>query len=159
MGDPTHSEPGACARRRLPTSILAEADFAALAGASERGWTAARLEATFDGSPEVYIRACCAEAEVAVRRGVRILVISDRNAAPGGRVPAPTLLVCGAVHQHLVRHGLRLRAALLVDAGDVREVHDACTLLGFGADALSPRVALEVMRRVPGASFDRYRAA
>ncbi|KAJ8613526.1 hypothetical protein CTAYLR_002224 [Chrysophaeum taylorii] len=81
--------------------------------------------------------------------GASILVLSDALAGPdGGRVPVPSLLAVGAVHQHLLRTGQRGKTALFVDCGDAREVHDIALLLGFGADGVCPRVAYEALAKL-----------
>jgi hypothetical protein len=56
-------------------------------------------------------------------------------------VPIPSLLACGAVHQHLIAAQARTRTGLLVEAGDAKEPHDFCTLIGYGADAVCPHAA------------------
>ena len=64
------------------------------------------------------------------------------------RLPIPSLLAIGAVHQHLLKTKQRPRAALFVDCGDGREVHDFATLLGFGADGVCPYLAYEALARM-----------
>jgi glutamate synthase (NADPH/NADH) len=54
-----------------------------------------------------------------------------------------SLLALGAVHHHLIRKKLRMKCGLIVESGEVREVHDLCTLLGYGADAICPYLVLE----------------
>ncbi|MEM8584913.1 MAG: glutamate synthase large subunit [Bacteroidota bacterium] len=83
-------------------------------------------------------------AESLVRSGHNILVISDRGAGPQ-QAPIPSLMALGAVHQHLVRLGLRAKTSLVVEAGDVREVHHLATLIGFGANAVNPYLALATL--------------
>ncbi|HPU13189.1 MAG TPA: glutamate synthase large subunit [Aeromicrobium sp.] len=85
----------------------------------------------------------CAEvSDAIVNRGARIIVISDRN-ADVDFAPIPSLLLTGAVHHHLVREKLRTQAGLLIEAGDVREVHHVALLIGYGATAVNPYLALE----------------
>ena len=81
-------------------------------------------------------------ARDAIADGVNILILSDREFGPD-RAPIPSLLATGAVHHHLVREGTRLRAGLVVESGEPREVHHVCTLLGYGASAISPYLMLE----------------
>jgi glutamate synthase domain-containing protein 2 len=73
-----------------------------------------------------------------------VLVLSDRAAGPD-RLPIPSLLALGAVHQQLLRTQLRPSVALFVECGDAREVHDFCTLLGFGADGICPYLAFDTL--------------
>ena len=82
------------------------------------------------------------EAEAAVRAGRAVIVISDAGIGPD-RAAVPGLLATGAVHHRLVRHQLRSAASLVVDTGDARDVASVACLLGYGADAICPRLALE----------------
>ncbi|UUI67425.1 glutamate synthase large subunit [Aeromicrobium duanguangcaii] len=85
----------------------------------------------------------CAEvSDAIVNRGARIIVLSDRHSNVD-LAPIPSLLLTGAVHHHMVREKLRTQAGLLVEAGDVREVHHVALLIGFGATAVNPYLALE----------------
>ncbi len=84
--------------------------------------------------------ALCAEAEHLVRNGHNLLVFSDRK-ANALEAPLPSLLGVGAVHQHLIRAGLRHATALIVETGEVREVHQLAVLFGYGANAVHPYLA------------------
>jgi glutamate synthase (NADPH/NADH) large chain len=84
-----------------------------------------------------------------VRNGARLLVLTDRNAA-AERLPVPMALATGAVHQALVEAGLRTLCGLAVEAGDCRDVHHAAVLIGYGAGAVCPWLALETARTYAG---------
>ncbi len=84
------------------------------------------------------------DAEQLVRRGSRILVLSDRGAS-AARVPVPMLLAVGAVRQHLVSRGLRARVGLVAEAGDAFDPHHAAALVGYGAEAVHPWLAMETV--------------
>lgn len=84
----------------------------------------------------------CADVSRAVADGARIIVLSDRH-SDSERAPIPSLLLTAAVHHHMVREKLRSQAGLLVEAGDVREVHHVALLIGYGATAVNPYLALE----------------
>ncbi len=110
---------------------------------------AARLDATFETSVGPSgLRAACErlgdDAEAAVRNGAEILLVSDARVSED-RAPIPSLLAVGAVNQRLLRRGLRTRAAIVVDAGDARDTHDVACFLGFGAELVCPRTALETI--------------
>ncbi|MGY5764449.1 glutamate synthase large subunit [Brachybacterium sp. DNPG3] len=96
------------------------------------------------GAPalEERLQEICEEAVAAIREGATFLVLSDRDANQL-LAPIPSLLMTSAVQHHLVRAGLRTRAALIVEAGDVREVHHAALLIGYGASAINPYLAME----------------
>ncbi|MGD0166495.1 MAG: glutamate synthase large subunit [Gaiellaceae bacterium] len=105
-----------------------------------------RLDATFDAA-EGLEQACmrlAAEAASAAERGEQLLLISD-TAIAKDRAPIPILLAVGTVHQSLVRAELRTRASILVESEEPRETHHFATLLGYGADAICPRLALDTV--------------
>ncbi|SMX67667.1 glutamate synthase (NADPH/NADH) large chain [Brevibacterium sp. Mu109] len=88
------------------------------------------------------LRELCAEASAAVADGARFLVLSDRD-SHADLAPIPTLLLTSAIHHHLIRERSRTAVSLLVEGGDVREVHHIATLIGFGASAVNPYLAME----------------
>ncbi|MDQ3987530.1 MAG: glutamate synthase large subunit [Actinomycetota bacterium] len=89
------------------------------------------------------------EAEKAVAGGADVVVVSDR-AAGRDRVAVPSALAGGAVHHRLLAAGLRARASLVVECDDARETHHLACLLTNGADAVSPRLALESLVHLAG---------
>ena len=76
-----------------------------------------------------------------------VLVLSDRGAGEG-RLPVPSLLAVGAVHHHLVRTGQRNRVGIVLESGDPRTVHQAATLVGYGAGAINPYLAFQTIEDV-----------
>jgi glutamate synthase domain-containing protein 2/glutamate synthase domain-containing protein 1/glutamate synthase domain-containing protein 3 len=90
------------------------------------------------------IERICREASEAIEGRVNIIVLSDRLLGPK-RVPIPSLLAVAAVHHHLVREGTRLRAGIILESGEPREVHHFATLIGYGASAVNPYVMLETL--------------
>ena len=104
------------------------------------------LDATFD--PAEGLRAACErlgdEAVAAVQDGAELLRLSD-HPREDGRAPVASLLAVGAVHQRLVAEGLRTRSSLVVVSDEPRETHHFATLLGYGADAICPVLAVETM--------------
>ena len=84
----------------------------------------------------------CAEVSKAIEGGARIIVLSDRH-SNGELAPIPSLLLTAAVHHHLVREKSRTQVGLVVEAGDVREVHHVALLIGYGAAAVNPYLAIE----------------
>jgi glutamate synthase (NADPH/NADH) large chain/glutamate synthase (ferredoxin) len=93
---------------------------------------------------EAKLASLCAEAVDAIRGGKNILIISDR-AIGEVQVAIPALLALSAVHQHLVREGLRTTAGLVVETGTAREVHHFAVLAGYGAEAVHPYLAMETL--------------
>ena len=86
----------------------------------------------------------CAEVSELIEAGVRFVVLSDRD-SDALRAPIPSLLLTAAVHQHLVRTRQRTQVSLIVEAGDVREVHHVALLIGYGAAAVNPYLAMETV--------------
>ncbi len=86
----------------------------------------------------------CAEAHDEIASGDNILILSDRAVGPD-RVAIPSLLAVASVHHHLVREGTRLRAALVLESGEPREVHHMATLIGYGASAINPYLMFETV--------------
>ncbi len=82
------------------------------------------------------------EVDAVIRQGKRFIVLSDRD-SDAQHAAIPSLLLCAAVHQHLVRTKTRTMVGLLVESGDVREVHHVALLVGYGAAAVNPYLALE----------------
>jgi glutamate synthase (NADPH) large chain len=93
---------------------------------------------------EPALRRICAQAEDAVRGGKMVLLLSDRYLVRG-KLPVHALLATGAVQQHLVRTGLRCRCNLLVETGTARDPHHFACLIGFGATAVYPYMAYQVL--------------
>jgi len=91
---------------------------------------------------EAAVQGICAEAAAEVRAGAAILIVSDRNVGEE-RAPIPALLAVAAVHHHLVREGTRLRAGLITETGEPREIHHMATLIGYGAAAINPYLMFE----------------
>ncbi len=90
----------------------------------------------------------CAEAEEAVRSGeYNIIILSDRGTGPD-RIPIPSLLATSAVHHHLIKQGLRTSVGLVVETGEAHEVHQFCTLAGYGAEAINPYLAFETLEQL-----------
>lgn len=116
-------------------------------------WTPVVLDATFpaNSGPRGLVDALdrlCEEATDAISHGkTPILVLSDKMAGVN-RYPVPSLLAVGAVHQHLLRTQQRTSAALFTECGDAKEVHDFCTLLGFGADGIAPYMAEKALAKM-----------
>ena len=88
------------------------------------------------------IKQICLELDDAVAEGCNFIVVSDRD-SNRELAPIPCLLLTSAVHHHLIRTGNRTRVGLVVEAGDVREVHHVAALIGYGAAAINPYLAIE----------------
>jgi len=153
----------------LPSPVLRPSDLEALAALGERA-PLRTLDALFpaaegaEGLERALVR-LCDEAAYQVEEGACLLVVSDRR-ADAARAPIPPVLAVGAVHQALIRRGVRMRASIIAETDEARDVHHLALLIGYGASAVCPRLAYDVVadegRRhglEPEAALDRYRGA
>jgi glutamate synthase (NADPH) large chain len=132
--------------------VLLNSDLEKLKHLPAHGFEYAVLRSVFlaDGQPgrlEEALNRICLEAEKAVRAGKKIIVISDRKIS-AEYAPIPSQLAIGAVHHSLVEKRIRTQAGLLVEAGDVWEVHHFATIIGYGASAINPYMALETIHNL-----------
>ncbi|MEI6620355.1 MAG: glutamate synthase large subunit [Actinomycetes bacterium] len=106
--------------------------------------TVSMLYNVADGAEGLRARlaAMCDEVDILVDQGVDFVVLTDRD-SDAEQAPIPSLLATAAVHHHLVRHKRRTQVSLLVESGDVREVHHVALLIGYGAAAVNPYLAME----------------
>ncbi len=132
----------------IRSPVLFDEDLAAIRSLGERDATfrCVTLDTVFarsDGPRGLgaALDELCARAAEAVDGGTGILVLSDRAVGPE-RVAMPALLAMGAVHHHLLRTGRRMRASIIVESGEPREIHHLATLLGYGANAVNPYLVL-----------------
>ena len=135
-----------CRLIRLGGPILSEEDFERIRGISRVGFHVASFAATYpahggSGALECALDALDKSVEAAVRDGVNIVIISDR--AGEGRVPIPSLLALGSVHNHLIRVGVRMKCDLIVETGDAISPHDFAALVGYSASGIHPYLAHE----------------
>ncbi len=141
-------------RKRLEVHqpILTNEDLRKIQNISDvagNGFRARTLDMTYPAEQgaaglEGAIEALCAAAEQAVADGYNIIVLSDRQVGPA-RIAVPSLLATSAVHHHLIRRGIRTKAGLVVESGEPHEVHQFCTLAGYGAEAINPYLAFETI--------------
>jgi glutamate synthase (ferredoxin) len=139
-------DPAAARLLELRTFFLYPESVRGLLDPARSPFRAERLDATFavadgDDGLRVGIDALVHASTSAVRDGAAVLIISD-EAIDAERAPIPSLLALGAVHHALVEARVRQDASLVVDSGDARDTHAVACLLGYGADAICPRVAL-----------------
>ena len=139
-------------RLEVDQPILTNAEVAkirSVAAALDGAFRTETIDTTWDAASgaaglEMAIKEMCWAATEAVLQDKNILILSDRAQGPD-RIPMPALLATAAVHQHLVRQGLRMQTGLVVETGEAREVHHFCALAGYGAEAINPYVAFETI--------------
>jgi len=132
--------------------VLTDADIEKFKHLKSKGFDYAFIKAVFqaDNQPgrlKQGIDAICIEAEKAALEGKKVLIISDKGINEN-TAPIPSLLATGAIHQHLVRKNLRTRTGLIVESGDTRETHHFATLIGYGASAVNPYLAIRSIKHL-----------
>ncbi|HUY57333.1 MAG TPA: glutamate synthase large subunit [Candidatus Micrarchaeaceae archaeon] len=133
-------------RLELPHPILTDGQLRQLQHELPPNLRARTLSAVFAADPsgddlEQALDRLCDEALLAVEDEVRILILSDRSIGPE-LAPIPSLLVVGAIHQHLVRAGVRAALSVVAETADARSVHHVACLIGHGAEAVNPYLGL-----------------
>ena len=130
---------------KLRRPVLTADELSRLSKVADRGFPAVRLPMFFgDEGLAAALQALGRSAVEAVRSGARIVILSDRE-TDGARLPIPSLLATAAANRALVDAGLRPSVGLVVESGEVREVHHFAVLLGYGATAIHPWLALETV--------------
>ena len=170
--------PASCRQVVLPFPVIGDSDLAKIVHINDDGDLPGFAAHVVDGRYQVAgggaalaarLDEIRAEVSAAIARGARIIVLSDRGAeAGGGRAegyppqtpadgeppdalrlaPIPSLLLTGAVHHHLIAEQTRTMAGLVVESGDARECHHIALLLGYGAAAVCPYLAIETVEEM-----------
>ena len=130
----------------LSSPVLSSSKMMQLRSVTKPGFEIETIDLNYDESMplEDAIRNICEQAAQAVRAGKVLIVLSDRNIEKS-KVPANAIMVTGAVHHHLINVGLRADANLIIETGLVRDSHQLAVLLGFGATAVYPYLAYNVI--------------
>jgi glutamate synthase (NADPH/NADH) large chain len=141
--------PESCHMIKILSPIMDNDDLAKLRYISQPGFRSATLPMNFKVSEggEGLRRALhdlFEAASIAIKSGATILILSDRHVDKDS-APIPSLLATSGLHHHLVREGTRMKATLIVETGDAREVHHYCLLIGYGASAINPYLAFETL--------------
>ncbi|CAH1105035.1 unnamed protein product [Psylliodes chrysocephalus] len=131
----------------LRNPIISISDLEVLKQTTHRNWSAHVIDTTLpvdEGVPGFLkkLQSICEEANEASKKH-EIIVLSDRRGGKD-RVPISSLLVLGATHHYMIESRSRMKVALVVETAEAREVHHICVLLGYGADAICPYLALEL---------------
>jgi glutamate synthase (NADPH) large chain len=159
--------PASCRQIVLPFPVIGDSDLAKIVHINDDGdlpgfaahVVDGRYEAAGGGAAlQARLAQINAEVSAAIAAGARIIVLSDRGARAGGGqagavaagagdaarlAPIPSLLLTGSVHHHLIAERTRTKAGLVVESGDARECHHIALLLGYGAAAVCPYLAIE----------------
>nr|NVI74129.1 putative glutamate synthase 1 [Cucujiformia] len=131
----------------LKQPVISIADLDVLARIDHRSWSSHVIDISFPATegPEGYLKklqSVCDEAYEASQK-CQIIILSDRKGGKD-RVPISSLIALGATHHHLIEMRARMKVAIVIETAEAREVHHICVLLGYGADAICPYLALEL---------------
>ncbi|MEA3419565.1 MAG: glutamate synthase large subunit [Campylobacterota bacterium] len=133
---------------KLPHPVLTNEQLEKLRGVSELNFKAITIKILFDatkrGAMQTALDAVVDKAEQAVNDGYQVIILSTRGIGKS-KAAIPTLLATSAVHQHLVKKGIRTNCGLVVESGEPREIHHFATLIGYGANAVNPLLAFETI--------------
>jgi glutamate synthase (NADPH/NADH) large chain len=150
-GNLLEPSPASCRNITLPFPVIDNDELAKLIHVNADGDMPGMKAATLSGLYRVAgggdalaarLAEICAETDAAIEDGARLIVLSDRH-SDAEHAPIPSLLLTSAVHHHLIRTKQRTQVGVLVEAGDVREVHHVALLIGYGAAAVNPYLAME----------------
>jgi glutamate synthase (NADPH/NADH) large chain len=147
--------PASCRQVTLPFPVIGEQDLAKLVHINDDGNMPGLATHVVDGRFDpagggeglrARLAEICAEVHQAIERGARLIVLSDRGPELDRLIPIPSLVLTGAVHHHLIKEKTRTRVGLIVESGDARETHHVALLVGYGAAAVCPYLAIETVR-------------
>jgi glutamate synthase (NADPH/NADH) large chain len=172
--------PASCRQVVLPYPVISDSELAKIVHINSDddlpGFAAHVIDGRYDAAGggaalRRRLTEICWEVSEAINDGARIIVLSDRGvrdnpaASVPGHAPIPSLLLTGAVHHHLIRQKARTKVGLIVEAGDARECHHVALLIGYGASAVAPYLAIETVRdmarrgQLEGVTEDRAAAS
>ena len=138
-------------RLNLEHPILSNPELAKIKDIKNFGWKTKTIDITYPrGKGEKGLKAAlsriCREAEEAINEGYSFIVLSDRNISQKN-IALSSLLACSTVHHHLVKGEKRTQIGIIIETGEAREVHHHCLLVGYGADAINPYLAFDVLAK------------
>jgi len=144
--------PENCHTLKMPHPVLTNRDLEKLRRISRGDLLASTLPIIFsalegEAGLKRALDGLCRRASLAIKAGYTLLILSDRG-VDEEFAPIPSLLALTAVHNHLVREGTRTGVALIIESGEPREVMHYCLLIGYGASAINPYLAIETIEEL-----------
>ena len=128
--------------------VLSNEDLAALKHCHHRGWKSKVIDITYDQSETIdlsqRLEDIAQKSAAAITDGYSLIILSDRLLSDT-RIAISGLLAGGAVHRYLVAKHKRTQVGIILESGEVREVHHFCLLIGYGVDAVNPYLAFEAL--------------
>ncbi|MBV7505376.1 glutamate synthase large subunit [Bacillus sp. sid0103] len=129
-----------CRRIQLDTPVITNAQLEQLKSLNSVDFKSKVIDILFTEDLEGSLVRLCQAADSAISEGVSLLILSDRKMNKQ-EVAIPSLLAVSALHQHLIREGSRTKVSIIIESGEVREVHHLSALIGYGVDAINPYLA------------------
>ncbi|MFZ5800797.1 MAG: glutamate synthase large subunit, partial [Candidatus Omnitrophota bacterium] len=140
-----------CRRILVKKPILSNLELEKLKSLRVRGFKVKTISLLFKADQELNLLSrlerICVEAELAIKAGCNLIILSDRG-ADRQNAALPALLAVGAVHHHLVRRALRNQLSIILETAEPREVHHFALLFGYGADCVNPYLAFAAVRQL-----------
>jgi glutamate synthase (NADPH/NADH) large chain len=135
-----------CRRIQLDTPVITNSQLEQLKSLDSVDFKSKVIDILFTEDIEGSLDRICQEADAAISEGVSLLILSDRNMNQK-EAAIPSLLAASALHQHLIREGSRTKASIIIESGEVREVHHLAALIGYGVDAINPYLAFATYKQ------------
>jgi glutamate synthase (ferredoxin) len=142
-------QPDSCRQVSAESPILSNIELAKLQNIKQPKFEAATIPILFPAEKggsglQKALAGLCREADRLIAANKCILILSDRGVNEK-MAPIPSLLACSCLHHHLIRNGTRLKASIVIESGEPREVHHFALLLGYGASGINPYLAFETL--------------
>ena len=148
-GNLLEDKPENCNVIKIENPILTNTDMLKLRNMQIEGYKVADIPITYyrNTSLDKALDRVCLDVDRAYREGANLLILTDKG-VDEFQAPIPSLLAVSAVHQHLVRTKKRTSISVILESGEPREVHHFATLLGYGASAVNPYLALDTIHQL-----------
>ena len=148
-GNLLEDKPENCNVIKIQNPILTNTDMLKIRNMNIEGYKVEDIPITYykNTSLEKALERLCLEVDRAYREGANLLILTDKG-VDEFQAPIPSLLAVSAVHQHLVRTKKRTSISVILESGEPREVHHFATLLGYGASAINPYLALDTIHQL-----------
>lgn len=132
----------------ISNPVISRTDLTILKRTNHKNWKSKVIDITFPYSDGIAgydnaLSRICREGEEAAENNYQVLILSDQNAGPDSS-PLSALLALGALHHHLIETRNRMKVALIIETGEISEIHHVCVILSYGADAICPYLAFEL---------------
>ncbi|MEC9308987.1 MAG: glutamate synthase large subunit [Chloroflexota bacterium] len=139
-----------CRQLKLESPIITNEEIDSIRNSKLPGLATITLDTVFsvetgNGALKTALDKLCEQASQAIDNGCSLIILSDRS-VDCNHAPIPSLLATGAIHHHLIREGNRTKIGIIVESGEPREVQHFALLIGYGAGAINPYVALETCK-------------